>query len=82
MSFWNTKEGKILSHGIHDHTGFLSVQRHFLESMQKYQKENKPLDNKFWLYLEAALNERKKAMEAMDYIYVKFKEEYEKELKE
>ena len=82
MSFWNTKEGKIIGHGIHDCNSAISITKSYLRLLhQRYKERGKPIDDEFWEYLDKAIESQKKIHEAIDYIYVKFKEDYENKLK-
>ena len=81
MSFWNTKEGKILGHSIHDSNNAVTSVNSCLRILKRYKERDKPIDDEFWKYLDMAIERQKKIYEAIDYIYVKFKEDYENKLK-
>ena len=74
MSFWNSENGKIISHGIHDHNSGLRYLRTYISILKiKIEKgENIKLED-----IEKLEKGLKRCRDSMDYIYIKFKEKYE-----
>lgn len=69
--FWKTKEGKILSHAIHEHSSAMFILGSYINLVEKdSQHANSDLAKK-------AL---KKAKDAIDYAYTRFKELYEEDI--
>lgn len=80
-NFWNTKNGKILSHTIHDHNSGLAIAgswKSFIISLTKKNaiifdtEETKDDFNKAINGINTGLD---KCKEAVDYCYTKFKEQ-------
>jgi hypothetical protein len=84
--FWNTKEGKILSYGIHDHSHGLSYISNGI-AIIKRRIENKSLIitgtdeaiDDFNYYLDFILKGKTKCKESIDYIYSESKKLRENE---
>lgn len=72
MEFWKTDIGKILSYGIHEHNGAISLISGNIGLCKKYiELEN---TEKALECLERAKQAIKRANEGIDYIYIKLKE--------
>ena len=67
-NFWKTRAGAILSHGIHDHNNAIAGLSGYIRSNIK--------DERLQIEMYAFLD---RASKSVDYIYEKFKEEFEKE---
>lgn len=75
--FWDTEEGKILSHGIHEHSSGLGMIINELNYIELLTKKEKITKNDYEISFNRIKDGRNKCKEAMDYIYNKFKEKYE-----
>jgi len=65
MRFWDTKEGKIIAHGMHDHTNALLGLKYMLSKDMTRER------------VEKAHELIKRIEKSMDYIYSKMKEIHE-----
>jgi len=76
--FWDTEEGKIVSYGMHEHGGAtcnIGANIQLLQMrLEKGNLSNEELKDR----LEKMSNSLKKADDAVDYIYTKFKERHGK----
>lgn len=80
IKFWQTQNGKIISHGIHEHNGGLGLIVNNLELLKRYLQEE-PLNKENIEYCIHRINTGKeKCMEGIDYIYTKFEEMYKNKL--
>ena len=78
--FWNTPNGKIISHTIHEHNSGLDSLGINITLLKIYLEKKFPEaleDEKIQKALEGISNARERMKEAIDYSYNKFKERFE-----
>lgn len=78
--FWDVPEGKVMAHGIHEHNSGLSYIINSCTWLEKHIKINYPevaSDEKAMKAIQNIRSGKEKCKEAMDYVYVKFKEKHE-----
>lgn len=69
--FWKTEKGKIFMHGIHEHNsalGLINSEVYFLKEFHS-KLSQKDINER----LDRIENQKKKAIESMDYIYENIK---------
>ena len=77
-NFWETKEGKIIGHGIHDHNSAIELLRGYLE----YSECPNNIFTTKEEYNDKIKKLFKKTQVSIDYIYTSFKNIHEENLKE
>ena len=75
-SFWNTKTGKILSHGIHEHSSGISLIKANLNLLAKdFVRDEKCFSKEdHERMMKTCKNSLQKCKDSIDYIYTKLKE--------
>lgn len=84
MRFWDTEEGKILSHGIHEHSNgqsliinSVSIMKRLIENGNiRIEGEDSNIEM-FTKSLDLIIKGKERNKEAIDYIYTKFKNNFE-----
>lgn len=74
ISFWKTPEGKILSHGIHEHNSGLGILQNYIKWFEYSLKNNIEHSKEEQLkVLDSMKNAKTKCSESMDYVYEEIK---------
>lgn len=89
MRFWDTEEGKILAHGIHEHSRGMSyiinsvaiIKALMMNGSIKFEGDDDSLAQ-FNKYLELILEGKKVSKDSIDFIYTKFKDKFESQVNE
>lgn len=78
MKFWDTEDGKVFSHAIHEHNSAIGMIKHYNQFFESYRNNPDIMTEEVILsMIEKNKKNCEKAFESMDMLYKHFKKNFD-----